>query len=167
MKIRPYIKDDLIRMKEIAPRAFLGLGLARFAIDRELDRERVADYYSREIAGYAERTGKEDKIQILVAEEGSLVVAHIVVAVDEANSKQFGVPWGRIISLAVDPDHQGRGIGKSLVASGLAWLSSKGVAYAEVLTDQNNIGAQRAYEASGFRAVYASISYSKRLDPTS
>lgn len=167
MKIRPYIKDDLKRMKEIAPRAFLGLGLARFAIDRELDRERVADYYSKEIAGYAERTGKEDTIQILVAEEAGLVVAHIVVAVDEANSKQFGVPWGRIISLAVDPDHQGRGIGKSLVASGLAWLSSKGVAYAEVLTDQNNIGAQRVYEASGFRTVYASISYSRRLDPTS
>lgn len=168
MAIREYRKGDSREMASIAPRAFMGLGLARYAIDRGLDRERVSDYYSAEALGYARRVEKgAEPIQILVAELDGRVVAYIVVAIDEANTRQFGLKWGRIISLAVEPEAQGRGIGKALVGAGLDWLSGQGAVYAEVLTDQNNVAAQRAYEANGFRAIYASISYSTRLRPTS
>ncbi len=168
MAIREYRKGDSDEMARIAPRAFMGLGLARYAIDRGLDQERVSDYYSAEALGYAGRVEKgAEPIQILVAELDGGVAAYIVVAIDEANTKQFGLKWGRIISLAVDPEHQGRGIGKVLVRAGLDWMTKQGAVYAEVLTDQNNVAAQRAYEANGFRAIYASISYSTRLQPTS
>jgi ribosomal protein S18 acetylase RimI-like enzyme len=167
MEIRAYQTGDLRRMKLIAPRAFMGLGLARYAIDHELDRARVEDYYSREIQGYAARVEKgEDGIQILVATDGDELRGYIVVALDPTNAEQFGLPWGKIVSLAVDPGCQFRGIGKALVARGLEWLSSMKVRYVEVLTDQNNVAAQRAYEANGFRAVYASISFSRRLEPS-
>jgi ribosomal protein S18 acetylase RimI-like enzyme len=168
MDIRPLRNGDSQHMQEIARRAFMDLGLARYAIDNELDREKVEDCYAREAAGYATRVEKGERaIHILIAEESGAVVGYIVLAIDEANSKQFGIAWGRIVSLAVHPDHQGKGAGKALVAEGLDWLSTMGVTYAEVLTDQNNVGAQRAYEANGFRAVYASISFSRRLDTTS
>jgi ribosomal protein S18 acetylase RimI-like enzyme len=168
LAIRDYLKGDCDSMARIAPRAFMGLGLARYAIDRGLDRERVSDYYSAEILGYARRVEKgEEPIHILVAELHGRVTAYIVVALDDANTRQFGLKWGRIISLAVDPEYQGRGIGKALVRAGLEWLSRHGAVYVEVLTDQNNVAAQRAYEASGFRAIYASISYSARIQPTS
>ena len=168
MKIRTYRDGDEGAMSHIAPRAFMELGLARYAIDRELDRGRVADYYAREANGYAERVRKgEAGIQIFLADVGDELAGYVVVAVDASNTEQFGVKWGRIVSLAVDPLHQSKGIGKSLVQRSLDWLQSQGVQYAEVLTDQNNIGAQRAYEANGFRAVYASISFSRWLEPTS
>jgi ribosomal protein S18 acetylase RimI-like enzyme len=145
----------------------MGLGLARYAIDHELDRDRVADYYRAEAAGYAGKveSGEED-MAIFIAEDAGEVAGYIVMEVEAPRSAQFGIPWGRIVSLAVDPDHQFRGAGKALVTRGLEWLSGRGVEYAEVLTDQNNVAAQRAYEASGFRAVYASITFSRRLDPT-
>ncbi len=146
----------------------MGLGLARYAIDGGLDRDRVSDYYSKEALGYARRVEKGgEPMQILVADQGGKVSAYVVVAIDEANTEQFGLKWGRIISLVVDPEYQGKGMGKALVRAGLEWLSRKGAVYAEVLTDQNNVAAQRAYEANGFRAIYASISYSTRLEPTS
>ncbi len=165
--IRFYRKGDSESMQRIAPRAFMGLGLARYAIDKDLDRKRVAEYYAREASGYAERAERRERtLRVIVAEDSGNVVAYIVVAIDEANSEQFGLRWGRIVSLAVDPDHQGRGIGKMLVARALDWLRSMGAAYVEVLTDQNNVAAQRAYEANGFRAVYASITFSRRIAPT-
>jgi len=168
MRIRSYEKGESSKLELIAPRAFMGLGLARYAIDPQLDRNRVEDYYRGEIAGYARRveSGRGD-MAIFVAEEDEAVAGYIVMEVEEPRTAQFGVPWGRIVSLAVDPDHQFRGTGKALISRGLDWLSSRGVEYAEVLTDQNNVAAQRAYEASGFRAVYASITLSRRLDPTS
>ncbi len=168
MEIRPYASTDSQRMKEIAPRAFMGLGLARYAIDDSLDRDRVADYYAREAEGYARRReAGEDDMEILVAVDSGFVVGYIVLAIDRANSSQFGKTWGRIVSLAVDPEKQRRGAGKLLVASALEWLASMGASYVEVLTDQNNVAAQRAYEANGFRAIYASISFSRTLAPTS
>ncbi|MBU7004621.1 MAG: GNAT family N-acetyltransferase, partial [Theionarchaea archaeon] len=155
MEIRCYSSGDSREMELIAPRAFMGLGLARYAIDHELDRDRVADYYRKEAAGYAQKVeaGAED-MAIFIAEDAGEVVGYIVMEVEEPRTRQFGIPWGRIVSLSVDPDRQHRGAGKSLVSRGLEWLSERGVEYAEVLTDQNNVAAQRAYEASGFRAVY-------------
>lgn len=168
VRIRSYRKGDSESMRRIAPRAFMGLGLARYAIDRELDRKRVADYYAREASGYAERAERRERtMEVIVAEDSGNVVAYIVVALDDGNSEQFGLRWGRIVSLAVEPDHQAKGIGKMLVARALDWLASVGAAYVEVLTDQNNVAAQRAYEANGFRAIYASITFSRRLEPTS
>jgi len=68
-----------------------------------------------------------------------------------------------IISLAVDPPCHGRGIGSALIASSLDWMREKGVKYAEVLTDQNNIAAIRAYEKNNFRVIYSSIVLSQYL----
>jgi len=150
-------------MKRIAAEAFMGLGLARFAIDAELDRDRVRTYYSGEIEGYAERLERGEEIAIFVAEDRGELTGYIVVSVDPDLSKQFGMSWGRIVSLAIQPEYQGRGIGKSLVAKGVDWLRLAHVYYVEVLTDQNNVAAQRVYEGMGFRAVYSSITLSMRL----
>ena len=84
MKIRRYQKGDSESMQFIAPRAFLGLGLARYAIDHELDRERVADYYRKEAAGYAGRveSGEAD-MAIFIADDAGEVVGYIVMEVEE------------------------------------------------------------------------------------
>ncbi len=108
-------------------------------------------------------SGREKGFGVLVAEEDEDVVGYIVVAIDKVKSEIFGFSWGHIISLAVDPDYHARGIGSSLIAAGLDWLKEKGVKYAEVLTDQNNIAAIRAYEKNDFRVIYSSIVLSQYL----
>ena len=161
-KIRNFRKGDEDRMEEIAPRAF-GVW-TRLALDKTLPKDKTEDYLRREVAWYIDRIlHKEENFGVLVAEEDGNVVGYIVVGVDKVRSEIFGFSWGHIISLAVDPSCHGRGIGSDLIASGLNWLKKKGVKYAEVLTDQNNIAAIRAYEKNDFRVIYSSIVLSQYL----
>jgi ribosomal protein S18 acetylase RimI-like enzyme len=160
--IRDFRKGDERRMKEIAPRAF-GVW-TRLALDKTLPKGKTEEYLRRETGWYITRVRRKEKdFGILVAEEDGDVVGYIVVGVDNTRSEIFGFSWGHIISLAVDPPCHGRGIGSALIASGLDWLKKKGVKYAEVLTDQNNIAAIRAYEKNNFRVIYSSIVLSQYL----
>ena len=160
--IRNFQRGDRSRMKEIAPRAF-GVW-TRLALDKTLPKEKIDDCLIKEADWYARRaSNKEKNFGVLVAEEDGDVVGYIVVGVNRSRSEIFGFSWGHIISLAVDPDCHGRGIGSALIAAGLDWLKDKGVKYAEVLTDQNNIAAIRAYEKNNFRVIYSSIVLSQYL----
>jgi len=160
--IRSFRKGDEDRMEEIAPRAF-GVW-TRLALDKTLPKERIEEYLRIEAATYADRALRKDRnLGIVVAEEDENVVGYIVVGIDNERSRIFGFSWGHIISLAVDPPYHGRGIGSALIASGLDWLKKKGVKHVEVLTDQNNIAAIRAYEKNNFRVIYSSIVLSQYL----
>lgn len=160
--IRNFRKGDEDRMEEIAPRAF-GVW-TRLALDKTLPKERTEEYFRIEAATYASRVLRRDSnLGILVAEEDENVVGYIVVGIDSAKSRIFGFSWGHIVSLAVDPPYHSRGIGSALIASGLDWLKKKGVKYVEVLTDQNNIAAIRAYEKNNFRVIYSSVVLSQHL----
>ena len=160
--IRDFQRGDEGRMKEIAPRAF-GVW-TRLALDKTLPRDRTAKYFLNEVSWYIKRARRgEESFGILVAEEDGDVVGYIVVGIDREKSEIFGFLWGHIISLAVDPDWHARGIGSALISSGLEWLKKRGVEYAEVLTDQNNIAAIRAYEKNNFRVIYSSLVLSQYL----
>jgi GNAT superfamily N-acetyltransferase len=74
-----------------------------------------------------------------VAEEENKVIGYIVVGTDNGRSQIYGFLWGHIVSLAVDPEHHGHGVGSELISAGLKWLKDKGVKYAEVLTDQSEL----------------------------
>ena len=160
--VRAFQKGDEDRMREIAPRAF-GVW-TRLALDKTLPEAGTERYLVREVSWYIERVSrKEEGFGILIAEENDSVVGYVVLGIDGARSDAFGFLWGHIISLAVDPPCQGRGIGSALIASGLDWMKKRGVKYAEVLTDQNNIAAIRAYEKNSFRVIYSSIVLSQYL----
>jgi len=78
MIVRPFIKSDEEIIKEIGPRAFMNLGLARLAIDKSLPRDKVEEAYRREVEGYVNRVLKKDKtINILVAEESGRIVGFL------------------------------------------------------------------------------------------
>lgn len=57
---------------------------------------------------------------------------------------------GYLQRLAVDPDHQGQGIGAGLVYDSLRWLHRKGVNLALVNTQDRNVRALTLYERLGF-----------------
>ncbi|MBD3182098.1 GNAT family N-acetyltransferase [Candidatus Poribacteria bacterium] len=160
--IRPFNRGDESFMEKIAPRAF-GVW-TRLALDKTLPEEGTRRYLVKEVKWYIKRCQhRNENLGILVAEEDKEVVGYIVLGIDTMRSNAFGFLWGHIISLAVDPDYHGKGIGSSLIKEGLGWLKDKGVKYAEVLTDQNNIGAIRAYEKNDFRVIYSSIVLSQYL----
>jgi ribosomal protein S18 acetylase RimI-like enzyme len=58
---------------------------------------------------------------------------------------------GYLQRLAVDPDAQGRGIGRALVVDSLGWMRRRGVASAVVNTQVANERALALYLAMGFR----------------
>lgn len=162
LRIRKFREADETWMKRIAPRAFSVH--ARYSIDRTLPRDRVRRRYVLEVEGYtARKKKKDDNIEVFVAELQDRVVGYIVVGLDLPTSEIFGFKWGHIISLAVDPGYHNRGIGSRLIARGLRWLKSKGVVYAQVSTDQNNIAAIRAYEKNHFRVIYSGLTLSQYL----
>ncbi len=162
MEIRSFREDDREYLPNIAPRAFNVW--TRLALDKTLPREKNEEYFRREVTLYMDYVKRNDSnIGIIVAEEDNKVVGYIVVGIDNVRSQIYGFLWGHIISLAVDPDYHGKGIGSALISAGLDWMRDKGVKYAEVLTDQNNIAAIRAYEKNGFKVIYSSIILSQYL----
>ena len=57
---------------------------------------------------------------------------------------------GEIYVIAVDPDFQGRGLGRQLVLAGLASLAERGVTTAMLYVDHDNEGARKLYFSLGF-----------------
>lgn len=60
-------------------------------------------------------------------------------------------PTGEVYVLALDPQVQGRGLARMLLAAGLAHLSSRGCAQVMLYVDDTNTVARRLYLREGFR----------------
>ncbi len=58
---------------------------------------------------------------------------------------------GEIFVIGVDPDFQGRGLGRSLTLSGLEWLSAAGETTGMLYVDATNAPARALYDALGFQ----------------
>lgn len=59
-------------------------------------------------------------------------------------------PIGEVYVVGVDPDQQGRGLGRVLTIAGLHHLRSHGLSQAMLYVDAANTGAIRVYESLGF-----------------
>lgn len=68
-------------------------------------------------------------------------------------------PLGEIYVVAVDPDFQGKGLGRHLVAAGLDWLWRTGIGTAMLYVDRDNAPAVRLYEAMGFTLDHVDQAY--------
>jgi mycothiol synthase len=59
-------------------------------------------------------------------------------------------PVGEIFVIAVDPDFEGRGLGRRLVLAGLDHLASKGLTVGMLYVDESNTRAVELYRSMGF-----------------
>jgi GNAT superfamily N-acetyltransferase len=86
------------------------------------------------------------KGRVWVAEVGASVVGFVSVELFDAERRM-----GEISMLAVDPDHQGGGIGTALTAFALDRLKDAGmmVALVETGEDPGHAAARRTYEKAG------------------
>ncbi len=97
---------------------------------------------------------------------------NVLVAVDSEDVVQgyVTVRWdhetrvGSIPNVAVAPDHQGNGIGRTLLEAAIDLLRTRGAEAVRIETlEQNPIG-RRLYPALGFVEVARQIHYALRLD---
>ncbi len=72
---------------------------------------------------------------------------------------------GRLYMMGVDPDYRGRGIGRQMLAAGLAALKARGARKAELTVDAGNRVALGLYRSLGFERKGSSLWYEKKLDP--
>lgn len=70
---------------------------------------------------------------------------------------------GYLQRLAVDPDHEGEGLGTALVNDSLGWLHERGVRVVMVNTQERNQRALALYEHLGFRSDPAGLVVLERV----
>lgn len=142
--VRPARPDDLPALQEIARGAHYD---TRFFKDSSFPSTRAADLYAewirRDVHAHT----------VFVADFGGdeHTAGYISCLVEPATK------IGRIGLLAVDGRCSGRGAGGALVRTALAWCSEQGCTGAQVVTQASNVGAQRLYQAAGFRTLETSL----------
>lgn len=91
----------------------------------------------------------------------------LVVAVD-ADGRLVGFDWvkaeagsttGEIYVLGVDPDTAGRGLGRRLLAAGLARLAERGMRRVDLYVEGDNVPALGLYRRTGFVADHLDVQY--------
>ncbi|MDQ1397862.1 MAG: hypothetical protein QOG64_3121 [Acidimicrobiaceae bacterium] len=99
--------------------------------------------------GAVEAVCTSEAAEVWVGEQGGAVAGFVAVELRPETS------LGEIFMLAVDPAHQGRGIGGALTSFALDWIRSAGMSVAMVETgsDPGHAPARRTYEKADFKLV--------------
>jgi ribosomal-protein-alanine N-acetyltransferase len=66
---------------------------------------------------------------------------------------RIGADEAEILSIAIDPDHRGRGLSQNLLMTHLAHLAGRGVRTIFLEVEENNQPARKLYERVGFAVV--------------
>jgi ribosomal protein S18 acetylase RimI-like enzyme len=155
--IRPYRPADLPRLQEITAQTFGPVSID-LNMETRLGPFGEGDWSSRKVAA--------------IADDCRLQPDGVFVAEDPASGQPIGYVTTRlndvsrigwIPNLAVDPAHQGRGVGRAMIEHALDFFRTRGMEVAKIETlDQNPIG-QSLYPSLGFREVARQIHYALRL----
>ncbi len=96
---------------------------------------------------------------VLLAYDGDRVIGYCWTRItSEAAS---GKREGQIFMLGVNPDYQGRGVGKTVLLAGLSYLENKGFETAGLTVDSKNKIARALYRSVGFKVRASSLWYEK------
>lgn len=71
---------------------------------------------------------------------------------------------GEIYVIGTVPEFQGRGLGRALLARGLARLRERAVDVAAIYVDESNAPAVHLYESVGFHYHHVDVCFTRRLD---
>jgi dTDP-4-amino-4,6-dideoxy-D-galactose acyltransferase len=147
-RIRAARPEDVPSLQEIAASGHTG---TRFANDPHFPAERVQAFYAKWIA--VECEGRAE--QVLVAASGEdNPIGYISCHLDANNCGEIGL-------VGVNPNHRGNGLGSSLVRGALRWFGGQGARLVTVVTQGNNMAAQRLYQKSGFITRNVQLWYHK------
>ena len=78
-------------------------------------------------------------------------------------SADGAAPSGVISMTGVHPDYRGRGLGRAVVAAGIAYLVGRGARSVSLEVDSDNAPARELYLTLGFRKVSATVWHERRF----
>lgn len=157
MRIRPLTDVDLGSVVALSLRAWAPVFAS---IERTLSSELYREFYPdwRQTQRQAvESACAEYKSHTWVADADGDVVGFVAL-------KMHPDAMGEIYMVAVDPEHQRRGVGRALTDFALAHMREAGLSVAMVETgaDPGHAPARRTYEQCGFEP-WPSVRYFKKL----
>ena len=94
---------------------------------------------------------KDPDSVIFVADNRGAVIGYTFGAIQGPDYIALRGPAGVLHDLIVDPGHRGRGVGRLLLDTILAYLNSRGAPRVVLSTAEQNESAQRLFEHTGFR----------------
>jgi ribosomal protein S18 acetylase RimI-like enzyme len=94
-----------------------------------------------------ERIIKAPNIVLFVAVDGTEVLGYIQLS-DYENT--YHRPLKNLITLAISPQHQRRGVGRRLLQAGEEWARADGACGVRLVTGHNRVHAREFYAANGY-----------------
>jgi len=156
-RLRAYQPDDLPRLQAITAETFGAVSIDN-NMERLLGPFGPGDWKTRKVAAIAEDCRLQpDGVFVAVDADGA-VVGYVTTRLQPAS----GIGW--IPNLAVDPTHQGRGLGRALLERALEFFRENGMTVAKIETLEQNPVGQSLYPRLGFIEVARQIHYAMRLD---
>jgi ribosomal protein S18 acetylase RimI-like enzyme len=155
--IRPYQPVDLPRLQEITAQTFGPVSIDR-NMEQRLGPFGQGDWQARKVGAIADDCQAQPD-GVFVAEDGAgRVVGYVTTRLNPLS----GVGW--IPNLAVDPAHQGLGLGRALLEHAIDFFRRSGMQVAKIETLEQNPVGQKLYPTLGFVEVARQIHYAMRLD---
>ena len=155
-RIRVYRPDDLRRLQEITADTF-----GPVSIDRNMEQRLGAfgegGWKGRKVAAIADDCRLQPNGVFVAEELGGRVVGYVTTRLS-ATSRIGWVP-----NLAVDPAHQGKGLGRTLLEHAIEFFREQGMEVAKIETLEQNPVGQNLYPSLGFIEVARQIHYAMRL----
>jgi ribosomal protein S18 acetylase RimI-like enzyme len=146
--IRAAEHDDL--------RAVGRLGALLVRIHHDLDPHRFFAATAETERGYASFLAGQlgdPEVVILVAETAGEVIGYAYGTVEGYDYMSLRGPAGILHDVVVNPDHRGRGVGRTLLEATATELEARGAPRVVLSTASRNEAAQRLFARAGFRAT--------------
>jgi ribosomal protein S18 acetylase RimI-like enzyme len=146
-----FVESDLPALLEIARSSFTD---SRFYYDGRIPRGKCDELF--EVWTTSSCRGRADRV--LVAREAGRAAGFVTCRADRDSSS------GRIDLIGVAESARGKGVGRALVQSALAWAGRESLGKMIVVTQGRNIAAQRLYQRCGFVTRSLHLYYHKWYD---
>ena len=154
--IRVYQPTDLPRLLEITALTFGPVSIDR-NMEQRLGPFGQGDWRTRKVGAIADDCVAQPEGVFVAVDGVGTVVGYVTTRLNPAS----GVGW--IPNLAVDPGHQGAGLGRALLEHALAFFRRGGMQVAKIETLEQNPVGQKLYPELGFEEVARQIHYAMRL----
>lgn len=159
MQIQPYETSHLDSVFQLSLRAWAPVfSSMRTVMNPDVYQEFYPDGWRKSQQKVVADACAADDIHVWVATADNLIIGFVAVKLHAENK------MGEIYLIAVDPNHQRRGVATALTDFALSWMKSDGMSFAMVETggDAGHEPARRTYEKSGFD-LFPIARYFKKL----
>jgi ribosomal protein S18 acetylase RimI-like enzyme len=155
--IRVFQPSDLPRLQEITAQTFGPVSIDR-NMEQLLGPFGQGDWQKRKVNAIADDCSAQPDGVFVALDDAGHVVGYVTTRLNYTS----GIGW--IPNLAVDPAHQGQGLGRALLEHALKFFRERKMSVAKIETlEQNPIG-QKLYPSLGFKEVARQIHFAMRLD---